>query len=494
MKKILLILFTLSFLFVQSQQHKFIDSILNQRIIHVPNYHLSNIGNESLLLKMNFAKPEIVDTTGIYQLIGSEILSVDLVFTDYPSANSLKPLNKKRIQHLIALLPFLVKQNSINWQIIRQTGGFDSTSSKNLLHGFVINYRHAVTKSSSLKELNYIKTVLNELPKPKVLQTAKSKTISPKPKVRYWDVIYGNGQAQTNAPVIYPRYLYGRTIKQIFNKKPKYIETGDSLIVYSIKEPILQRILLEEERKKFIHDDSVYVWLDAKPNAEATYPLNESRIITKTKRPLPDSSLIKILLRNNFTKALIVADVTSSMSVYTAQLLNWLCYQNKNIQFISCFNDGDDMPNEKKQLGNTGGIYGEPFISITQAGNLIETVMQRGSGGDAKENDCEALLKSIDMCLDCKDIVLIADNWAPVRDIELVKRIKQSVHVIICGGNIGMHPDYITIANSTNGTLHFMNEDLLDLSSLKQGKEILIRGKYYKLNDAGYAIEANAHQ
>ena len=494
MKKLLLIFFTLCFFFLQAQQQKFIDSILNQRIIRIPAYHLSNIGNESLFLKMNFAKPEIVDTAGVHQLIGSEILSVDLVFTDYPSSNSLKPLNKKRIQNLIALLPFLSKQNSINWQVIRQADGFDSTLSKNLLHGFVINYRPATTKSSMAKELNYIKSIVNDFPKPKLIETPKSKTAVPKPKVRYWDVIYGNGQAQTNAPVMYPRYLYGRNIKQIFNNKPKFIETGDSLIAYSIKDPLLQRIFLEEERKKFIHDDSVYVWLDVKPNAETAYPLNESRIIAKTKRPLPDSSLIKILLRNNFTKALIVADVTSSMSVYTAQLLNWLSYQNKNIQFISCFNDGDDMANEKKQLGNTGGIYGEPFVSITQAGNLIETVMQRGSGGDVKENDCEALLKSIAMCLDCKDVVLIADNWAPVRDIELVKRMKQPVHVIICGGNIGVHPDYITIANSTNGTLHFMNEDIIDLSSLKQGKELLIRGKYYQLNDAGYVIEANTNQ
>jgi len=476
-----------------AQYNHFADSILSKRIIYIPSYQRSTNGNENLFLKMDFAKPEILDTTGLYQLNGAVLLSIDLVFTDYPTNQTLKPLNKKRIQNLIALLPFVLQQKEIIWQVIRQTDGKDRVSSENLLHGFVINYRAADTKQAALKELNYIKTVLIELPKPKVIEAPKSKAAIPKFKVRYWDVIYGNGQAQTNANIIYPRYLYGRAIKQVTDRKPKYIDAGDSLVAYSAKENIVQRIFLEEEKAKFLQKDSVYLVLEALPKKESYYPNNESRIIGKTKRPLPDSTIIKVLLRNHFKKMLIVEDVTSSMSVYTSQLLHWLALQEQDTQFISCFNDGDDMPDEKKQLGNTGGIYGEPFVNITQAGNLVETVMQRGSGGDAKENDCEALIKSINMCLDCKDVLLIADNWAPVRDIELVKKINQPVHVIVCGGNIGVHPDYITIANTTNGTLHFVNEDVTDLSLLKQGKEILIRGKYYKLNERGYIIEANTH-
>ncbi len=478
------------------QHLQFIDSVLNKRIIYIPAYQISTTGNESILLKMNFAKPEIIDTTGIYQLYDAQILSVDLVFTDYPFTNNLKPLNKKRIQNLIALLPFITKQNFVNWQLIRQTDGKDERSSAQLLHGFIINYRRVVTNAFVTKELNHIKTIINELPKPKPVEEAPvvKKTEPPK-KIKYWDVIYGNGETGNNEMVIHPRYLYGRMIKQINGKRSnESFAKGDTMLVYSVKDPIAQRVLLKDEKKKFEKNDSVYVLLVPPPKqvAEPKARTDESVYATVPVKPLFDSTVVKILLRNKFKQALVVVDVTASMAEYTGQLLNWLSIQNQNkkASFISCFNDGDDMLNERKQIGNTGGIYGEPFVSIDQAGKLIEMVMSKGSGGDLQENDCEALIKSISMCADCNQVILIADNWAPVRDIVLVKQIKQPVHVIVCGGNIGINPEYITIAYNTNGTLHFKNEDVVDFTALQQGKEMPIRGKYYKLNALGRVVEA----
>jgi hypothetical protein len=51
-----------------------------------------------------------------------------------------------------------------------------------------------------------------------------------------------------------------------------------------------------------------------------------------------------------------------------------------------------------------------------------------------------------------------------------------------------VHPDYITIASRTNGSLHFGNEDVKDLPLLKQGKTIVIRGIAFQLNEQGSAI------
>ncbi|MBC7651259.1 MAG: hypothetical protein H7101_05875, partial [Deinococcales bacterium] len=105
------------------QSNRLIDSILVNNIIKVPAYQLSKVGNETLVLKMNYAASSFIDTTGIYQLQNAQILSVDLVFTDYPTTQNLLPLNKTRLQSLAQLLPTATQQPHTNWQIIREING-----------------------------------------------------------------------------------------------------------------------------------------------------------------------------------------------------------------------------------------------------------------------------------------------------------------------------------------------------------------------------------
>jgi len=82
-------------------------------------------------------------------------------------------------------------------------------------------------------------------------------------------------------------------------------------------------------------------------------------------------------------------------------------------------------------------------------------------------------------------VVLMADNWAPARDITLVKQIKKPVKIVVCGGTVGVQPDYVTIALETGGGLYFPDGSVIDFTALKQGKEITIRGLNYKLDEAG---------
>jgi len=226
-----------------------------------------------------------------------------------------------------------------------------------------------------------------------------------------------------------------------------------------------------------------------KPVETKTITTTTEGVNLKTE-PLKDSSLIIPLLRNKWDKPLVVADVTLSMSPYIVQLLHWLGKpEQKNIiQYFTCFNDGDDIANEKKTAGQTGGIYGSSFTNIKALTQLVASTMEKGSGGDTPENVCEAIIKSLAMHNDCKEVIVMADNWAPVRDIELVKQIHKPVRIIICGGTTGTHVDYITIALQTNGSLHFEDDDILNLQDLKAGKEVLIRGVHYKLNEAGSVI------
>ena len=366
-----------------------------------------------MVLKMSYGISEFADTTGFWQLNNADILSVDLVYSDYPSGQDLKDLNRKRYLSLLKLFPFLSGNKETTWQMIRQTNGKDKESSANLLHGFVINYRPPYTTTEADSEIAYIKKVTDELPKPPVEET------KPGAKVRYWDVIYGKGDK----------------IK---------------------KEPFDTAAMLK--RNKALAPE----WTD--------------------------STVFRITQRNHFKDALVVMDVTGSMSPYSAQVLGWLSAQD-NVKFIACFNDGNNRAEYDKPLGNTGGIYGEPYQDLTQASKLITTTMSKGGGGMRPENDCEALLKAIELCQDCKDVVLIADSWAPVRDIDLVQQIKKPVKVVVCGGSVGVHTDYITIAAITHGSLYFRDGDLLDLSPLLHNQRLTIRGKdYYMVNGKAVAL------
>jgi hypothetical protein len=47
---------------------------------------------------------------------------------------------------------------------------------------------------------------------------------------------------------------------------------------------------------------------------------------------------------------------------------------------------------------------------------------------------------------------------------------------------IGVNPDCITVALLTGGSLHFLNEDVVDLTLLKEGKQMMIGGKMYRFN------------
>jgi hypothetical protein len=467
--------------FLFAQKDWFVDSILKNNIILLSTYHQSKIGNESIFFKMNFGQPEILDTTGIYQLKNAEIFSVDLVFTDYPSNNSLKELNAKRIKNLQKLLPFITSKKNIDWQIVRQMDGKDKATAETLLHGFIINYRRAYTKEAHEKEIKFINEYSKLLPQPEE-SLKKVETPLPPKKIRYWDVIYGDAGT---APV---RYIGNRPVKEVSEKRIP-VDEGEIIVGLHKSDPYCKKYLTPIEKKRFIRIDTIYFVL-LPPEKKETKKAEEIIPAIISKPRLSDSTIEKSLGRNSYKKVLLIMDVTMSMAPFSAATLSWLSdsANQLNIKYVTCFNDGNDMRDELKKTGITGGIYGEVYKNPLRISKLIETTMDKGSGGDTPENVCEAIINSIEQCGDCNDVVLIADNWAGARDIELVNKISKPVNIIICGGTTGVHPDYVTIASTTNGSLHFDNEDVKDLPLLKQGKTIIIRGIAFKLNEQGRAI------
>jgi hypothetical protein len=200
---------------------------------------------------------------------------------------------------------------------------------------------------------------------------------------------------------------------------------------------------------------------------------------------LVDSTLIKIFKRNYWAQAAVVADFTGSMSPYISQLLLWynLTFTEKKYSEFTFFNDGDMKPDDSKRVGAAGGIYYCKSENRDSVLNTALTCVSNGFGGDIPENNIEAILYTIKKNPGIKEVILIADNWAPMRDYSLIDKIKVPVRVIVCG--YGMNPylntQYLDLAYKTKGSLHTIEEDITKLMEVNEGKIVKIGKEEFKL-------------
>ncbi len=190
-----------------------------------------------------------------------------------------------------------------------------------------------------------------------------------------------------------------------------------------------------------------------------------------------DSTVLNTFQRNQqWKKMLVVTDLTGSMSPYTAQLLLWykLAQNTGRVKYLVFFNDGDNKSDKEKELGNTGGVYGQSAGSFDEIAALANKVINNGSGGDDSENNVEALLFGIEKCSDCEEVIMIADNWATPRDLALLKKVNKPVRVILCGTEDGINSDYLNVARQTQGSVHTIEEDIYNLLEMNEGQELKI--------------------
>lgn len=195
--------------------------------------------------------------------------------------------------------------------------------------------------------------------------------------------------------------------------------------------------------------------------------------------------VFNVLKRNTkWKKTLIVADLTGSMYPFAQQVSTWLSLhftRDSLRQSFVFFNDGDRKKDVDKKVGVTGGTY---FCTATNADQLIHAMnlcIKNGQGGDAPENVVEAILYGLKKTRNIENIILIADNWAKVRDINLITKVKVPVRVLLCGVTEGMeiHPDYLNIAYKTKGSIHTIEADITDLMQQSPGKKFSINGVDY---------------
>ncbi len=228
--------------------------------------------------------------------------------------------------------------------------------------------------------------------------------------------------------------------------------------------------------------------------ATKTTAIAESKSIKEImlgKANFEDSTVYKALKRNKWKKSLVVSDLTGNMSPYSGQLLLWYRQnhdeKDKVIKEFVFFNDGDTKPQKEKGLGHAGGIYHTPAVDVNKVLDLALQTMSKGNGGDSPENNIEALMTGITKCPDCENVIMIADNWADVRDIALLSQIRKPIKILVCGAKNGsINTEYLQIARATKGSIHTIDKDIYDLNKIAEGQSIKIGKHIFKLQNGTF--------
>ena len=456
-----------------------------QKTVFIEKYNLPAAIKKAgqVIIEMPFGYSNIVkvfgDTAGL-KTAGD--IFIDVACTDYPINASLQLLNKNRVASFLKHFPFIDEGQLAQINFFQQTDGAQREKAMTMFHGLIINFRPRQSAENSKVEVVKLEEIV--------------RSGSPGPALKPATVTKKKDSPLTGAEKLYaqrPRkfvngtwyILVGRGgIASVDEDMPKKSPL-DSFIIREPKDALDEDLITKTEYKEFKRSTSIRIyyprWIELdlvvpkKPVIIADKP---RRVITIT-NAIPDSSILKILDRTSWEKATIVADVTGSMYKYTAQLLLWVKANAigslaKNFVF---FNDGDNMPDKDKKLGNTGGIYSRSCNGYAEVESLMKTTMLKGGGGDYPENNIEALLKAEKDFPTAEYQVMIADNWAAIKDKVLWQHLTKPVRIVVCGATeFNVHIDYLNLARKTNGSVHLMESDLYNLAGLKEG-EILKVGK-----------------
>lgn len=216
---------------------------------------------------------------------------------------------------------------------------------------------------------------------------------------------------------------------------------------------------------------------------KSTLPSNASvKIKNEQLKNFKDTTVVAVFRRNKQWKnSTVVADVTCSMSPYASQLALWFLYKlnDRETTNIVLFNDGDGKPNHMKIIGKTGGIYTKSSDKYEDFLKLLLEATSKGCSGDTPENGIEAILRAQKEFPEAKEIIFIADNYAPMRDTSLISQIKTPVRIIACGTQFFTNVQYLNLAKKTGGSIHSIEQDLFDLSKLAEGKTFVFNRQKY---------------
>lgn len=184
----------------------------------------------------------------------------------------------------------------------------------------------------------------------------------------------------------------------------------------------------------------------------------------------------------------VVCDITTSMFPYTTQVFDWMMenHENTSIKGIVFFTDCDSLGRQTR-----GRLPGKMF-SVRKRDELVlwdtmfAAINNTENNKDKPENNIEALLYAQKYYPDADEIVMIADNSSEVKDMRLLSKVKKKVHVILCGEtyqkNYAFQSDFIEIAKKTNGSIHTVEDDIENVTKVKEMSVVKVGNIYFRFH------------
>ncbi len=441
-------------------QNVSIDYIYTSKPTYVAKYPAQDF-KDKVILKMPFASDSILNPYALFKDLDPTlrmVIKVELIYTTFRTDESFDQpeLNKNRLESLKKLMPSIFESSFIEWKVIAQTGAKDVETAKTYFHGFLITAVEMPTVYERKSEIDKIEDMVTHV------------------KIPIYDTIYKERKKRYYLPVSKAKREKGITYKKkgIWNRemvtevviKPRVVQIGEV--------------------------DSVFINGDYKSTDSRVKGKGSSGSYTENYTMRQDSTIYSVLTRNKWDEVMLVIDVTGSMGTYTQQILKWLALETnlKRIKHVVCFNDGDTKKDKTKETGKTGGIYHSEDASLNSITQVMMKAMRNGGGGDAPENDVEALLDGIKTNPNCKEIILIADNWANMRDYSMIADVKKPVRVVICGNYYGINTQYMDLARVSGGSVHTMENDLMNLMKMNEGEEIKVGKQVYMIKEGKFVL------
>jgi hypothetical protein len=189
-----------------------------------------------------------------------------------------------------------------------------------------------------------------------------------------------------------------------------------------------------------------------------------------------------------WNNVVIVCDITSTMFPYTTQVFDWMNENTKNtsIKGIVFFTDCDSLGRQTR-----GPIPGKMFMvrkkdELVLWDTMFAAIKNTENNKDKPENNIEALLYAQKHFPDADEFVMIADNSTQVKDMKQLSKVKKKVHIILCGEtfekNLAFQTDYVQIAKKTKGTIHTLEDDIDNITKIKEMSVVRVGNIYFRFH------------
>ncbi len=450
----------------------------------LPRYELPSLlpGVRTVQIPVHFDRAQLLKEVPPETASGI-IQRIDLVYTLNPTNPRFdqERLNRQRFTNLLHAFP-QANNPLIEWHLVAQSGAKNTSEAQALFHGFTIYFRMEPTAESMKTEMDYLDeclglkaplsfTMRKESEPDGIADVRALKESSVEKRAVLFKAdpeFFVLRKADLETPC-YTMQTGKRTLSEANFKKLE-----DSIM----RLPGITHLSWTTQTNKTGKNKYTYAYYLRNADCSDFLPVSFSWFQSAD----ADAVRETFLRHPDWQKTLVVMDVTGSMSPYIGKTMAWVKATQDSSQVFAFvyFNDGDMKSTADKVDGNVGGVYSVRNTDFNAVYGQLKETMRRGGGGDAPENNVEAMLKGSAQFPDCEEIVMVADNWASPRDLEFVFKLERPVHIIVCGSSGGVNIDYIQLAYETGGSVHTIEEDL-ELRNIEPGRQFRIGQQYFTL-------------